>query len=143
MVTNKKMPVMYTNNSNNNSHLNAVVGIVVDSVAGAVVVVEEEGRWLMGIKTVESENRARFSRKEGEYILIVPFLSGGKFLIEHLSLTGVDTEINATSATKLIEIPAFFIALSFLSPTHRAFLWCPALALCPLCIVNYTRHLHT
>lgn len=78
MVTNKKMPVMYTNNSNNNSHLNAVVGIVVDSVAGAVVVVEEEGRWLMGIKTVESENRARFSRKEGEYILIVPFLSGGK-----------------------------------------------------------------
>ena len=76
VVTNKKTPVTCTNNnSNNTSHLNAVVGIVVDSVAGVVVAVEEEGRWLMGIRTIESENRARFSRKEGEYI---SFLPGGK-----------------------------------------------------------------
>jgi hypothetical protein len=54
---------------------------------------------------VESENRARFSHKEGECTLTAKFFSGSRLLIDYLSPTDVGTETNATSVTKLIEVP--------------------------------------
>ena len=110
MVINKKTAATRISSKiTNHSHLNAVVGIVVASVAGVAVAVGEEDWWVMGTRIAESGNPARFSRKGGKYILIVSFPSRNKLLIEHLSLAGVGTETNATSVTKLIEVPAFFI----------------------------------
>jgi hypothetical protein len=60
----------------NTNHLNAVAGIVAAFVGGVVVAVAGRTDWVMGTRMVESENRARFSRREGEYIFTVPLLSG-------------------------------------------------------------------
>lgn len=115
-VINKKTAAICTSNSStNNNHLNAVVGIVVASVAGVAVAVGED-RWATDTRIVESESRAPFSRREGEYIQLYHFSSVTKFLIGHISLTDVDTEINATSATMLIEVPRIPLLPFLLSP---------------------------
>jgi hypothetical protein len=62
VVINRKIPAM----CNNNSHLNAVAGIVVASVEEVAVAGVGEDWWAMDTRMAESENPVRFSRKEGE-----------------------------------------------------------------------------
>lgn len=99
------------------------------------------GRGLIGDGFKDSRKRkpCTFFAQGRQVYCVVSFLRR-RLLIECLYPTGVDMETNATSVTRLIEDPRIICCL-FATPGTSS--WCPALVLCPLCIVTYTSHLHT